>query len=320
MKPDGEKKKHRKISLSIILIVVVILALVVSDVFMFREVRSLKSAQNAQSSDITTLADALGVSVSSSGVTASWAGKTWVSYGDSITQMGGWQDYITDYFGFAEHYERGLGSCTFIKSDQIWYANEDGSYNSRYGFLGVTEAPEGTTAHEGYMCSWDRITTMIPQDADLVLVMAGTNDAGITVSAPLGDLSYPFDEDTFMGAVASTVVKIQEWAPNAIIVLASPLSGRGPETEDSAEQTANQTEPEYNDLGLTTQDYAEAMREVAEYLSIPFIDVFGTTGINQFNRNQYIGDIVHPNEEGQKAMARVIIGALDDIKPVERVN
>ncbi len=287
--------------------------------YVYRELQTLRQAQRVQEQDVASLGDALGVSVShSSTVTASWAGKTWVSYGDSITQMGGWQDYITEYFGFAEHFERGLGSCTFVQSDQIWYANPDGSYNSRYGFLGVTEAPEGTTAHEGYMCSTDRITTSIPADADLILVMAGTNDAGITVSAPLGDLSYPFDETTFKGAVASTVVKLQERAPKALIVLASPLSGRGPETEDKKEQTANRTEPEYNHLGLTTQDYADAIREVAEYLSIPYIDVFGSTGINSFNRNQYIGDIVHPNEEGQKAMARVMIGALDDLKPVEK--
>lgn len=300
-------------------VIVLFFVLTLQNVYLKKELAVIENQQVSQREDIQSLADALGVAVSNgSGVTASWAGKKWVSYGDSITQMGGWQDYITDYFGFAEHYERGLGSCTFIKSDQIWYANPDGSYNSRYGFLGVTEAPEGTTAHEGYMCSWDRISTSIPSDADLILVMAGTNDAGVTVSAPLGDLSYPFDEDTFMGAVASTVVKLQQQAPNALIVLASPLSGRGPETEDSSLQTANQTEPEYNALGLTTQDYAKAIEEVAEYLSIPYIDVFGSTGINSFNRNQYIGDIVHPNEEGQKAMARVIIGALDDLKPVDR--
>lgn len=314
----GKKKNWKKL-LPAAGFVILLAALIGQSIYFYREIQSVKKVQSVQGQDIGTLGNTLGVSVSNgSGVTASWAGKTWVSYGDSITQMGGWQDYITDYFGFAEHYERGLGSCTFIRSDQIWYANPDGSYNSRYGFLGVTEAPEGTTAHEGYMCSWDRITTSIPSDVDLILVMAGTNDAGITVSAPLGDLSYPFDEDTFMGAVASTVVKLQQHAPNALIVLASPLSGRGPETEDTKEQTANQTEPEYNALGLTTQDYAKAIEEVAEYLSIPYIDVFGSTGINSFNRNQYIADIVHPNEEGQKAMARVIIGALDDLKPIER--
>ena len=53
-------------------------------------------------------------------VSASWTGKKWASYGDSITEIGGWQDYITDYFGFSQHYNCGIGSTTFTKSDLVW--------------------------------------------------------------------------------------------------------------------------------------------------------------------------------------------------------
>lgn len=252
-------------------------------------------------------------------VDSTWEGKTWCSYGDSVTGYNVWQPYVTAALGFSEHYERGLGSSTYVVSGQTWYANPDGSYNSRRGFAGVTDAPEGTTEHEGYMCSWDRITTMIPQDVDLVVVMAGTNDAGPAISAPLGDLSYPFDETTFMGAVASTVVKIQEWCPNATVVLATPFSGRGVYEDGmtNEQMAADQTEPVYNHIGLTTQDYAEAVMEVAEYLSVPCIDVFGNCGVNQFNRSRYLEDLVHPNAEGGKAIAKVIIGGLKAIAPVE---
>ena len=115
-----------------------------------------------------------------------------------------------------------------------------------------------------------------------------------------------------------SIVKIRRRVPNAVIVLCSPLSGRGPEDETRGCH-GNTTEPQYNGIGLTTQDYAEAMEEVCEYLSIPYIDVFGETGINCFNRAQYIfGDSVHPNDEGGKAIARVIIGRLETLKPVER--
>ena len=254
-----------------------------------------------------------------SGQISGWAGLKWCSYGDSITQEATWQDYVTEYFGFAEHYQRGIGGSRFVNNGQTWYANEDGTFNSMRGFNNVWDAPEGTTEHEGWMCSWDRITTMIPQDTDLVVIMAGTNDADQETGSPMGDLSYPFDESTFMGAVASTVVKIQEWVPDAIIVLASPLSGRGISEEwmqTDSDMNQNQTEVAYNSLGYTTQDYAAAIEEVAEYLSIPFIDVFGNTGINQFNRQQYIRDLVHPTQEGGKAIARVMIGGLEAIAPV----
>lgn len=316
MMDNLEKKNRRKYGVFSVVLTFSVL-LIIQGLYFRREIKSLKEEQLLQGQDIRMLGDAMGISVSgNSGVTVTWYGKKWVSYGDSITQMGGWQDYITEYFGFAEHVECGIGSSTFTKSDLVWYANPDGSYNSRYGFLGVTEAPEGTTEHEAYLSSADRINTQVPADADLVLINGGTNDAGVTVGAPLGDLSYPFDETTFKGAVAATVVRMQERCPNALIVLMSPLSGRGP--EDESRMNENGTEPEYNELGLTTQDYAEAMREVAEYLSIPFIDLFGTCGINPFNRSTYISDIVHPSEEGQRAMARVVIGALDDMKPVEK--
>lgn len=269
-----------------------------------------------QKDDIVKLGEALDVALEESGsVNVSWRGKKWCSYGDSITQLKSWQDYITEYFGFARHYERGIGSATITKSEQTWWANPDGSYNSRYGFES-TEQPAGTTEHEGYFCSTDRINTMIPEDTDLVVVMGGTNDADLSLNIPLGDLSYPYDETTFKGAVASMIVKIQQRVPNAVIVLCSPLSGRGP--EDETLMHGNTTEPQYNGIGLTTQDYAEAMEEVCEYLSIPYIDVFGETGINCFNRAQYISDTVHPNDEGGKAIARVIIGRLETLKPVER--
>lgn len=37
--------------------------------------------------------------------------------------------------------------------------------------------------------------------------------------------------------------------------------------------------------------------ETCHEFSIPVIDVFGTCGINQFNRATYIKDSVHPNWE-----------------------
>ena len=317
--PEKKTRRNRFFRAGFILIILCVL--VGGAGYLTYRIRQLEKQIEVQNQSLAEIAAQTGVSVSESpGVIVSWAGKKWASYGDSITELGGWQDYITEYFGFAEHLNCGIGSTTFVQSDLVWYANPDGSYNSRYGFLGVTEAPEGTTEHEAYLASEDRIQTQLPSDLDLVVIMGGTNDAGVTVSAPIGDMSYPFDETTFKGAVAATVVRIQRQCPNAVVVLASPLSGRGPETEDKEEQTSNQTEPEYNTLGLTTQDYAQAMREVAEALSIPFIDIFGSTGINSFNRSQYISDIVHPNEEGQRAIARVMIGELDDLKPVEKVQ
>ncbi len=51
-------------------------------------------------------------------------------------------------------------------------------------------------------------------------------------------------------------------------------------------------------------------------MSIPCIDVFGRSGINQLNRATYISDLVHPNEEGHKRIANVLINGLKHVEPI----
>ena len=308
-----ERKTGGRMQIAVVFIVVLMVLAAAVAVLGIRLI-SLERQVRAQAQTVTELSGQGNADFS-----VSWAGKTWCSYGDSITGYNVWQSYVTEYFGFSEHYLRGVGSATFVQSGLVWYANEDGSFNSQPGIAGVTEAPAGTHEVEGYLCSEERIAT-IPADVDLVIIMAGTNDAGPSISAPLGDLTYPFDENTFMGAVASTVEKIQKRCPGATVVLASPFSGRGYEEEGQSkeEMRQNQTEPVYNNLGLTTYDYAKAVEEVAGYLSIPYIDVFESCGVNQFNRYEYLEDLVHPTPAGGQAIAEIMIGRLKEIAPVSR--
>ena len=67
-----------------------------------------------------------------------WTGKTWLTYGDSITAMGngndassGWQKYVSEKLDFAGHYGRGIGGQTFTYNTKPWFANADGTLNSR---------------------------------------------------------------------------------------------------------------------------------------------------------------------------------------------
>ena len=201
-----------------------------------------------------------------------------VTYGDSITAQNKWQSAVQSALGFASVINKGIG---------------------------------GTQVGSGYddaFCDADRIAT-IPTDADVITIMGGTNDCGSASATgrAIGDMSYPFDTTTFKGALASTITQIQERCPNAILIVMSPVGGRGEAAG------VNMTEPVYNQSKLTTEDYAIACKEVAHSLSIPFIDVFGESGINQFNRAMYITDTVHPNDAGGKKMARVIINGMNRI-------
>lgn len=176
------------------------------------------------------------------------------------------------------------------------------------------------------------IPASIKNTVGLIFIMGGTNDAGDSTinGSTIGNTTYvpgsrsdtvwaadstyytggDYDVWSFKGGIASTIMKMQLWCPNAVIVLGTPFSGRGNTSG------VNMTAPVYNLQGLTTEDYAKAMIEVAHEFSIPVIDVFATTGINQLNRATYITDSVHPySTAGKKALARAVIGGLKTIVP-----
>ena len=213
-------------------------------------------------------------------ITNWYYGKKMICYGDSITQGGMWRDVVRDKLGFAELTNNGIGGT------KISYGGEKD------------------------MCSDSRLSNL-PTDYHATYPPPGTNDMGGNV--PIGTSDYKdggFDKTTFKGAIAYIITKLHELMPNTMIVFGTPCSGRGTTTGK------NMTEQVKNTLNLSTEDYAKAMVEVCHEFSIPVIDVFGTCGINQFNRANYIQDSVHPNWEGHKLVARAIINGLKTNMPI----
>ena len=208
-------------------------------------------------------------------------GKKLCTLGDSITASGAWQPYVVSNLGFSDFVNCGIGGTKV-----------SGDYGSCF--------------------SHDNRINSIPEDSDVIIIMGGTNDCGQSVE--LGDLSYPFNVNTFKGGLAETIRKTQARCPNAIVVVSSLLSGRGLVDEDG--NAINMTEPVINSIGLTSEDYAKATQEVAHFMSVDFIDLFGSTGINQFNRKLYISDMVHATVEGNKKIAKVMINGLKNIHPI----
>lgn len=250
-----------------------------------------------------------------------WYSKKWCSYGDSVTECTGntkgWQNWVTDYFHFSKHYQRGKGGSeiSYISDNEANTMTYNGNTFFRYG------------------CMWDRIVNTIPKDSDLIFVMFGTND--ITRSTnnlddPIWSVENTLDTSwinyckeqnmdnvgdfnitSYKGAICSTIIKIQEWCPNAIIVFGTPLSGKG---DDAG---INYTEQWKNNNGHTLRDYADACISACQYMSVPVIDVNGLTGANVFNRSRYIKDQVHPtNTDGRMMIARTVIGGLKAIEPM----
>jgi len=221
------------------------------------------------------------------------------TYGDSITAQGGWQKILKFRFGFDEVYNRGIGSTTYTKNDLYAYLDADGNYISRSNL--VKDQPENTIKIESWLSSHDRIGT-IPQDTDVVLIMAGTNDFGY---AEIGELSYPYNEDTFKNSVALTVQRVKEHiGEEKLVILMSQLNSRC--NDGSSDEIVNS-------IGLKDSDYVKAVEEVAAELNVPYIDVYNNTIINTWNRKVFIKDTVHPNKIGQIELARVISQGIEDI-------
>ena len=188
---------------------------------------------------------------------------------------------------------------------------------------------QNEVACRGSLCSWNRIQTCFPVNIkdtiDLVMIINhnDTVDNGeitwvensnvdtewVTSGRNYyGKVNGDYNIDTLKGAIASTIMKLQMWMPQAIIVVCTPISGQG-------------TTGQFNKTGFGLYEAVAPTKDACLKMSIPCIDVFGTDGINGMNRTSYIADGIHPyTKEGSKMIARAIIGGLKCIEPKDLFN
>lgn len=222
-------------------------------------------------------------------------GKQWVSYGDSIVAGETWQTKVTSKIHLSKHYLRGIGGTTVSGDGTIWWANSDGSYAGRPEIDSIQ--PEGTMEiAKSSMSSQERIDTMIPKEADLVLIMGGSNDWAQNV--PIGLINGDKNKSSFSGSYQLMLDRISKRAPNTKIVLLLPP------------YRANMYE---NSRGLELDAYREAIIKIGKKYKYPVIDTTKAK-INQSNYTTYLADEVHPNEQGGELIADVVITELKKTK------
>lgn len=267
-----------------------------------------------------------------------WYGKNALIYGDSITAQGN-TNSATGFFygaeithGFNKVYYRGVGGQTFKINTATFYANSDGSYNSRDA---GGNPPAGTTEHLGYFASWDRITAMIPEGIrktiDLVVVSGGTNDfkaiedtsaagsnietvpewvANNSADAEWAASSYYIGGDynlaTLAGAMASCFMKLQIWCPNALIVFGTPFARYDLTTMSQTVEN-----------NVTFREFCEIEIDISKYMAIPVIDANAESNITIYNYEDCtLTDNTHPNETGRLYYGRPYTGSLYKIYPL----
>ncbi len=195
----------------------------------------------------------------------------------------------------------GAGASTPQKSYVNLIAKRIGAVCRNYGIGGTRIAKQTTPSAEAIydrdFCS--RVDEM-DTDADVVVIFGGTNDYGHG-DAPLGT---PADRtnDTFYGALHELYGKIITKYPEAFIVVLTPLHrlheenlrGEGNKPQDVAD----------------LRTYVNIIREVAEYYSLPVLDLFSNSGISPNHpliNIKYFADGLHPNDEGHSVLADKII-------------
>ena len=134
-------------------------------------------------------------------------------------------------------------------------------------------------------------------DTDLVVIFGGTNDFGHG-DAPFGEKTDR-TPSTFIGACHHLFRRATERFPDSRIVVMSPLH--------------RVSEDEVNRNGKRLVDYVNTIKEVAEYYSLPVIDLWKTSSIQprvEVIREKFCPDGLHPNDAGHERMADIIEAAL----------
>ena len=169
----------------------------------------------------------------------------------------------------------------------------------------------------------------MPDDADLITVMGGTNDVRCEVE--LGTMQnrcnttfYGGLHTLFQGLYTKYIagVPVEQGKKKRIIIL-TPIKLLDADKSHLPDSPVNNS-----DILYKWDEWIDAIKEVAAFYSFPVCDLYNLSGINpHLNRtvkgfedgyfgyyNPYITDGTHPTQEGAELMAREILRFLGEVK------
>lgn len=195
----------------------------------------------------------------------------------------------------------GAGASCAEKRYVNYIANNYGAICRNYG-IGGTRIARQTTPSEypAYDRDFASRVAEMDADADVVVIFGGTNDYGHG-DAPLGKFSdsTPF---TFYGALHNLYTSVINKYPESLIIVLTPLHRVG--EQDERGENSRKSVPMAN-----LKVYSDIIKEVAEYYSIPVLDLYATSGIQPnipIIKEKYTADGLHPNDDGHKRIAERI--------------
>lgn len=135
----------------------------------------------------------------------------------------------------------------------------------------------------------------IPEDTDLIIVMGGTNDGFCASERELGTLEERKTK-TFAGDLDELLRNLKEDYPDAVIVLATPLSNV---LHDMLRKERNYLLPQ--------AAFVKMMKRLAEEYEVPVIDLYYSGLLDTHDAaiiHNFMPDGVHGNEEGYRILAQ----------------
>jgi len=175
---------------------------------------------------------------------------------------------------------------------------KDGCICRGYGIGGTRIANQQVPYDERMDQYFASRVDAMDNDADVVVIFGGTNDYGHGDAAK--GCMTDRTPDTFYGALHDLYQKILKKYPKATVIVMTPLH----RTDENRV---------YNERGIrnwgTLSDYVEIIREVAQYYSLPVVDLYKESGIQpqeDFLRERYCPDGLHPNDAGNEIIYRCL--------------
>lgn len=214
-----------------------------------------------------------------------FANKKILTIGDSLTNSSGdglhWQTFVVDKFSMSG-YVTGGGA-------------------------GLTVANQGDNSIYSHVMALDE-----DSNVELITFWGGTNDWNSSI--PLGDfdtqkVASTRDNTTFYGALFDCVEKIMTLYPTKPLMLV----GTTQRINDYAQcRTSNES---VNSQGLKLPAYVDAVKKVAEFYSLPFMDLYHSSNVNKYSMTTYMFEqtsggvsyYLHFSGDGQKHIAKKFI-------------
>ena len=236
------------------------------------------------------------------------AGGSWTALGTSITYYDG--ENLPSWV-ISSGLTKGYVTRVTERIDFTSVTNKGG--NGHY----IGQTATGSNANS----DGKNAATLLPDGSgtDFYTVEYGINDWGMNV--PLGTMDdflrtegVTLNTKSFYYGYRTLLDRIYEVNPNAIIILCTTRKGHGGNYNPSPQHWYSP-----NGNGVYLEAFADAVIEIAKYMSLPVCDWFNESNTNDTNIDQnswwhsWNPGRLHPNDRGSQKMANLLVHTFEKV-------